>query len=77
MQNYNRKTEGSCEHFYWFVSPREAHLHRLDGPAMEVKSEVAPPQYIALRNRWFYMGKEIDCKSQEEFESMLALMAFW
>jgi len=78
MENYNRKEEGSCEYFYYFIDGNDTwYLHRIDGPAMEVKSEVCTVHYTSLRNRWFYMGQQIDCDTQEEFESMLVLMAFW
>lgn len=43
---------------------KEGIFHRLDGPAFEDKI-------------WFYEGKKIDCDTQEEFERLLALKAFW
>jgi hypothetical protein len=43
-------------------------LHRLDGPAFIWEGH-AP--------EWHYLGKKIACSSQEEFEKMLKLKAFW
>jgi hypothetical protein len=44
-------------------------LHRLDGPAVE------PP--YGNPTSWFVDGKRIMCSSQEEFEHLLKLKAFW
>lgn len=41
--------------------------HRLDGPAVERENG----------NEWFYYGQKIDCSSQEEYERILRLKAFW
>ncbi|CAB4196736.1 hypothetical protein UFOVP1290_256 [uncultured Caudovirales phage] len=43
-------------------------LHRLDGPALE---------YASGTKSWFYNGKRIYCTTQEEFEKLLRLKAFW
>ena len=42
-------------------------LHRLDGPAME---------YDTTKS-WYYKGRKIFCSSQQEFEKILKLKAFW
>lgn len=42
--------------------------HRLDGPA-EIWS--------GKKCLWHYHGKHINCSSQEEFERLLRLKAFW
>jgi hypothetical protein len=46
-------------------------LHRLDGPAVEYS---LPNEYTT--NKWYYKGKYINCKNQEEFEKYLKLKAF-
>lgn len=43
-------------------------LHRLDGPAAE---------YTNGDKKWWYEGEEIKCSSQQEFEKLLKLKAFW
>ena len=43
-------------------------LHRLDGPAIEG---------IDGRKYWYFHGKYINCNSQEEFERLIRLKAFW
>lgn len=49
---------------YWFDNKR----HRIDGPAIE---------YACGVKRWYYDDEFIDCKSQEEFERIIKLKAFW
>lgn len=44
--------------------------HRIDGPANEYKTQ---PQY----NTWWYNGKRIECKSQNQFNKIIKLKAFW
>lgn len=48
-------------------------LHRLKGPA---KVGLALPGFEPHIEWWFH-GKLIPCKSQQEFERMLQLKAFW
>lgn len=43
-------------------------LHRLDGPAFEWPSGAQD---------WYYEGYYIECDSQEEFERLIKLRAFW
>jgi hypothetical protein len=42
--------------------------HRLDGPAIVWNDG---------GKDWYYLGKKIDCSSQEEFERFLKLKAYW
>ena len=63
MENYDEKDEGLVGTYYYLRN----RLHRLDGPAHD-------GVYV---KRWYYMGKYIECTTQEEFESILALRAFW
>jgi len=43
-------------------------LHRLDGPAFH---------HISGYGAWYYQGQRLDCETQEEFETLLKLKAFW
>jgi hypothetical protein len=43
-------------------------LHRLDGPAID---------RFDGQNFWFVNGKRVLCESQEEFEQLMRLRAFW
>ena len=46
--------------------------HRVDGPArIKVYLDGTVDQ------AWFYHGKKMNCSSQEEFERLLKLKAFW
>ena len=49
----------------WFLNDE---LHRVDGPAIECASGA---------KGWYYHGLYINCSSQEEFEKLLKLKAFW
>ena len=49
----------------WYLDDK---LHRKDGPAIE---------YANGFNLWFINNKLIDCASQEEFEKLIKLKAFW
>jgi hypothetical protein len=47
--------------------------HRIDGPATTfsyVMHDIGP-------SKWYIHGKRINCNSQEEFERILKLKAFW
>jgi hypothetical protein len=50
---------------HWY---RHGLLHRIDGPAIEL---VDGTQW------WFIDGIELDCETQEEFEQLIRLRAFW
>ena len=43
--------------------------HREDGPAIEGNKQVP--------DRWYLEGKKIDCTTQQEFEQLMKLKAFW
>jgi hypothetical protein len=43
-------------------------VHRLDGAAIE---------YANGENIWYYQGRHIKCSSQEEYEQLLKMKAFW
>jgi hypothetical protein len=47
---------------------RHNRLHREDGPAIE---------YANGEKRWYLHGKYIDCSTQEQFERLMNLRAFW
>ena len=49
----------------WYLN---GYLHRMDGPSIE---------YTNGDKAWYFNGKYIDCNSQEEFERLLRLKAFW
>jgi hypothetical protein len=41
-------------------------FHRLDGPAID-----------CFFKEWFYQDRKIDCSSQQEFDKIIKLKAFW
>ena len=43
-------------------------LHRLDGPAID---------FLDAPSRWYIKGKRLSCTTQEEFEQLMKLKAFW
>lgn len=47
---------------------RNGLLHRTDGPAIEWPGGTV---------EWFLEDKQINCKTQEEFERLMKLKAFW
>ena len=51
----------------WYDKPL-GKLHRVDGPACE---------WANGGKYWYYHGTKLDCSSQEEFEKLLKLKAFW
>jgi hypothetical protein len=50
---------------FWFKNNQ---LHREDGPAVEC---------VSGDKSWYLNGKKIYCQSQEEFEKLIKLKAFW
>ena len=50
---------------YWY---KESKFHRLDGPAIEDSSGY---------KGYYYLGKYIECSSDEEYFKLLKLKAFW
>jgi hypothetical protein len=49
----------------WYINGK---LHRLDGPAIDGGNE---------KQEWWVDGKKLDCTTQEEFERLMKLRAFW
>ena len=47
---------------------QDGRYHRVDGPAIE---------YANGDKHWYYRGKYISCSSQQEFEKIIKLKAFW
>ena len=69
---------------------QDGHYHRVDGPAIEYasgdKSWLQYGEYHRLdgpaidwenSKQWWYRGKWILCSSQQEFEKIIKLKAFW
>src|ERR1035437_7996560 len=48
-------------------------LHRLDGPATQWRDKSGT---MRDNNLWYYNGKQIECKTQQEFERLIKLIAF-
>ncbi|CAB4196751.1 hypothetical protein UFOVP1290_271 [uncultured Caudovirales phage] len=73
---------------YWYL---EGELHREDGPAVEypdgtkewwlegkLHREDGPAvEYPDGTKEWYLNYKNIKCHSQEEFEKLMKLKAFW
>jgi len=66
---FHREDGPSIEYYNgnkcWYVNGK---CHRKDGPAVE---------YANGNKEWYYNGEKLDCKTQEEFEILLKLRAFW
>ena len=63
MKSYPEKDQFGTIRWY-----QDNNLHRLDGPALEWSNG---------DKSWFYKGKYISCSSQQEFEKIIKLKAFW
>jgi hypothetical protein len=63
MNNSLREIFGSK---YWFDENNI--LHKEDGPAVEHSNG---------NKYWYYKGKKIDCKTNEEFLRIMKLRLFW
>jgi len=50
---------------HWYLNDN---LHRVDGPAVEC---------VDGFKRWYLNDKNLDCKTQEEFEQYMKLKSFW
>jgi len=61
-------TNGS---YAWY---KDGKRHRLDGPAYYLKIAYKSLEII---KEWYFEGKKIECSSQEEFEKLIKLKAFW
>jgi len=72
---------------YWYKNNK---LHREDGPAVEYSTGNKKWYINGLLHRvdgpavehdgtkyWYLNGEEIKCSTQEEFERLLRLKAFW
>lgn len=73
---------------YWY---RNNKIHRIDGPAIEYKNgskkwylngkchrlDGPAIEYADGYKEWYIEGELIDCKSQEEFDRLIKLKAFW
>lgn len=82
--NLHRITGPAIEHSngskeYWIDGKR----HREDGPAI-IYIHGTTSSYLVDQDKdkedvyiWFYKGKHIKVKSQEEFEKLLNLKVFW
>lgn len=51
-------------------------LHKEDGPAVIFDKEYIEWYGENKKYQWWYMGEQIECSSQEEFERLLKLKAF-
>ena len=73
IDEHHFKTVSGVGNQSWFYD--EFLQHRLDGPAYIGKTwngtEFVPHQ------EWWYMGKKIDCSTQEEFERIIKMKVFW
>jgi hypothetical protein len=49
----------------WYQNDKR---HRIDGPAIE---------FANGEKSWYYKGKQLMCFSQEQFEKLIKLKAFW
>ena len=70
LDNKLHRTDGPAVEYtdgdkHWYLYGK---CHRTDGPAIE---------HADGYKRWYLDGLQIDCKSQEEFERLLKLKAFW
>ena len=50
---------------FWYLNGK---LHREDGPARE---------YANGTKEWYLNGQRIECSTQQEFEQLMRLKAFW
>jgi len=51
----------------WYFNGKR---HREDGPAIEYLQNQAT-------DKWYYHGKNVDCSTQQQFEKIMKLKAFW
>lgn len=91
--NFQHREDGPAVKYtdgttYWYI---HGSLHREDGPAVEYKNgskvwyqnnqlhRVDGPaiEYIDGFKRWFINGIQLDCSTQEQFEKLMKLKAFW
>jgi hypothetical protein len=78
---------GALPYKAWYKNGKH---HRVGGPAIEYSSgtkewwlngkphrEDGPAIIASYRIAWYYHGKEIHCETQEEFDRLIKLAAFW
>jgi hypothetical protein len=65
LPNGGESREYSSGNKYWYLNGRR---HREDGPAVE---------YIYGNKEWWVNAEHIPCTTQEEFERLMRLKAFW
>jgi hypothetical protein len=65
LSNGGELYEYSCGTKCWFLNDT---YHREDGPAIE---------WYNGKKSWYLNGERIPCKTQEEFERLMLLKAFW
>ena len=70
MENYDEIVKNKYGTYYYLNNK----LHRIDGPAEEYGPDI---EYANGNKYWFYEGKFITNKSQEEFERLIKLKLFW
>lgn len=63
---------------YWQAEINGKFLyHREDGPAIIFDDDTTIIEQDRPKQEWWYLGKKLDVKSQEEFMSLMKLKAFW
>ena len=55
--------------YVWFLNDER---HREDGPALNFSASSSRDYY-----RWYLHNEEVPCKTQENFEQLMRLRAFW
>jgi hypothetical protein len=76
------RTNGKRDCYYYQGKDDNNILHRLDGPAASYQRcnnncLSTGKCELTTYNRWYIDGVQLDCHSQEEFEQLLRLKAFW
>ena len=56
---------------YWSIHGK---YHRKDGPAVILRRN---PNEEPYSQKWYFDGKKIDCKTNEEFLQLMKMKAFW
>lgn len=65
---YYRAVDKDGFESYWHIDEGVQERHREDGPALTLSNG---------KQEWYYFGKHLNCKTQEEFEELMKLKAFW
>lgn len=61
----------------WYYDTDYTKRHRIDGPAITMIEFSLPNKEMKINYEWWYFGEKIPCSSQEEFEKLLKMKAFW